>query len=33
MGISPNTVKQYISTALKKLHLKQRKDLKKYMLR
>ena len=33
MGISPNTVKQYISTALKKLHIKQRKDLKQYMLR
>lgn len=33
MGISPNTVKQYISTALKKLHIKQRKDLKHYMLR
>ena len=33
MGISPNTVKQYISAALKKLHIKQRKDLKQYMLR
>ena len=33
LGISPNTVKQYISTALKKLHIKQRKDLKQYMLR
>ena len=33
MGISPNTVKQYISTALKKLHIKQRKDLKQHMLR
>ena len=33
LGISANTVKQYISTALKKLHLKQRKDLKQYMLR
>ena len=33
MGISLNTVKQYISTALKKLHIKQRKNLKQYMLR
>ena len=33
MGISPNTVKQYISTTLQKLHIKQRKDLKRYMLR
>ena len=33
MGISLNTVKQYISMALKKLHLKQRKDLKQHMLR
>ena len=33
LGISPNTVKQYISTALKKLNIKQRKDLKQYMLR
>lgn len=32
MGISPNTVKQYISTALQKLNIKQRKDLKRYML-
>lgn len=32
MGISPNTVKQYISTALQKLNIKQRKDLKQYML-
>ena len=33
LGISPNTVKQYISTALQKLSIKQRKDLKQYMLR
>ena len=33
MGISPNTVKQYISTTLQKLHIKQRKGLKRYMLR
>ncbi|MBM6919125.1 LuxR C-terminal-related transcriptional regulator [Intestinimonas butyriciproducens] len=33
LGISPNTVKQYISTALQKLNIKQRKDLKQYMLR
>ena len=33
MGISLNTVKQYISTALQKLNIKQRKDLKRYMLR
>ncbi len=32
MGISPNTVKQYISTTLQKLNIKQRKDLKQYML-
>ena len=32
MGISPNTVKQYISTTLQKLNIRQRKDLKKYML-
>ena len=32
LGISPNTVKQYISTALQKLNIKQRKDLKQYML-
>lgn len=32
LGISPNTVKQYISTALQKLNVKQRKDLKQYML-
>ena len=33
LGISPNTVKQYISTALQKLNIKQRKDLKQFMLR
>ena len=33
MGISPNTVKQYISTTLQKLNIRQRKDLKQYMLR
>ena len=33
MGISPHTVKQYISNALQKLNIKQRKDLKRYMLR
>lgn len=33
MGISPNTVKQYISITLQKLNIKQRKDLKQYMLR
>lgn len=32
MNISVNTVKQHISMALQKLHIKQRKDLKKYML-
>ena len=32
MGISPNTVKLYISTTLQKLNIRQRKDLKKYML-
>lgn len=32
LGISPNTVKQYISTTLQKLGIKQRKDLKRYML-
>lgn len=32
MNISVNTVKQYISTALQKLHIEHRKDLKKYML-
>ena len=33
LGISPNTVKQYISTTLQKLNVTQRKDLKQYMLR
>ena len=33
MSLSPNTVKQYISTALKKLNIKQRKDLRQHMLR
>ena len=33
MGLSLNTVKQYISTTLQKLNIKQRKDLKRYMLR
>ena len=33
MGISPNTVKQYISTTLQKLNIKQRKEPKQYMLR
>lgn len=33
LGISPNTVKQYISTTLQKLNIKQRKDLSQYMLR
>ena len=33
MGISPNTVKQYISTTLQKLNIRQRKELKQYMLR
>lgn len=33
MGISMNTVKRYMSTILEKLGIKQRKDLKKYMLR
>lgn len=32
MNISPNTVKHYISSALQKLDIKQRQDLKKYML-
>ena len=32
MGLSPNTVKQYISTTLQKLNIRQRKDLKQYML-
>lgn len=33
LGISRNTVKQYISTTLQKLNIRQRKDLKRYMLR
>lgn len=33
LGISPNTVKQYISSALQKLNIRQRKELKKFMLR
>ncbi len=33
LGISSNTVKQYISTTLQKLNIKQRKELKQYMLR
>ena len=33
MGISPNTVKQYISTTLQKLNIRQRKDIKQFMLR
>lgn len=32
MHISANTVKRYISTALQKLHIEHRKDLKKFML-
>lgn len=32
MNISVNTVKQYISAALQKLHIEHRKDLKQYML-
>ena len=32
MNISPNTVKQYMSLVLQKLHITQRQDLKKYML-
>ena len=32
MGISPNTVKRHISTALGKLHVRNRKALKQYML-
>ena len=32
MNISPNTVKRYISTALQKLNINHRQDLKKYML-
>ena len=33
MGLSSNTVKQHISSALQKLNIKQRKDLKRFMLR
>ena len=33
LGLSPNTVKQHISSALQKLNIKQRKDLKRFMLR
>ncbi len=33
MGISTNTVKQHISVALNKLHIRQRKDLKQFMLK
>ena len=33
MHISPNTVKRYISTALEKLHIRRRQDLKRFMLR
>jgi DNA-binding CsgD family transcriptional regulator len=33
MNISPNTVKKYISVALKKLNIEQRNDLKKFMLK
>ena len=32
MGISPNTVKRHISTALDKLHIRNRKALKQFML-
>lgn len=32
MNLSPNTVKRYISSALQKLHVNRRQDLKKYML-
>ncbi len=32
MGISPNTVKRYISTSLEKLHINRRQDLKQFML-
>ncbi len=32
MGISENTVKSYIATALQKLNISQRKDLKQHML-
>ncbi len=33
MGISPHTVKRYISTALQKLNVSQRNELKKFMLK
>ena len=33
MNISVNTVKHHISQAMKKLHIDNRKDLKKYMLK
>ncbi len=33
MKISPNTVKRYISSAMDKLHISHRKELKQYMLR
>ncbi len=33
MGISENTVKQYVSTSLQKLNISQRKELSKYMLK
>ena len=32
MHISPNTVKRYISTALEKLHIRHRQELKQFML-
>lgn len=32
MNISPNTVKRYISQALKKLNIEHRQDLGQYML-
>lgn len=32
LNISPHTVKQHISVALQKLHIKHRQELKKYML-
>ncbi len=33
MGISPNTVKRHLSTAMQKLHITQRKELGQFMLR
>lgn len=33
MHISPNTVKRYISTAMEKLHIRHRQELKQFMLR